>query len=89
MLAYRNTLESVHGTNQYWVMNVMFHAQGNNGLPLTGFEPMRLAILRLQVRRVNQSTTRPEFVNSFIVINSSEETQILTFIKIKAEICKR
>jgi hypothetical protein len=28
-------------------MSVKFLAQGNNDLPLTGFEPMRLAIIRL------------------------------------------
>ena len=58
-LIYRNTLESVPGTNQYWAMSVKFLAQGNNNLALTGFEPMRLAILRLLVRRVNISTTPP------------------------------
>ena len=47
LLAYRNTLKSLPpGTNQYWAMSVKFLAQGNNGLSLTGFEPMRLAILR-------------------------------------------
>ena len=59
LLAYRNTLESVPGTNQYWAISVWFLAQGNNGLSMTGFEPMRLAILRLLVRRVNHSTTPP------------------------------
>jgi hypothetical protein len=29
-------------------MNVNYFAQGNNGLPLTGFEPMRPAILSLE-----------------------------------------
>ena len=55
LLAYRNTLESVPGINQYWAMSVKFHAQGNNGLSLRRFEPMRLAILRFLVRRVNHS----------------------------------
>ena len=56
---YRNTLESVPGTNQYWAISLKFPAEGNNGLSLTGFEPMRLAILRLLVRRINLSTTSP------------------------------
>ena len=51
LLAYRNTLESVPGTNQYWAINAKFLAQGNNGLSPTGFEPMRLGIVRLPVRR--------------------------------------
>ena len=51
LLAYINTLESVLGTNQYWAISVKFLAQGNNSLSLIGFEPMRLAILRLLVRR--------------------------------------
>ena len=33
-------------------MSVNFLNQVNNGLPLTGFEPMRLTILRLLVRHV-------------------------------------
>ena len=37
-------------------MSVKFLAQ-KSGLSLTGFEPMRIAILRLLVRRVNLSTT--------------------------------
>ena len=57
ILAYRNTLDSVPGTNQYWTVGVKFLAQGNNGLSLTGFEPMWLANLRLLARRVNHSTT--------------------------------
>jgi hypothetical protein len=40
-------------------MSVIFLAQGNNGLLLTGFEPMRLAIIRLLVRRVNHSAMPP------------------------------
>jgi hypothetical protein len=32
-------------------MNVKFIAQGNNVLPLTGFEPMRSAILRFTIFR--------------------------------------
>ena len=40
-------------------MSVKFLAQGNNDLSLTGFEPMRLAILRLLARRVNYSTNPP------------------------------
>ena len=59
LIPYRNTLESVPGTKQYWAMSVKFLAEGNNGLPLTGFEPMRLAILRLLVWCVNHSTTPP------------------------------
>ena len=43
LLAHRNTMESVPGTNQYWTMGVKFLAKGNNSLPLTRFEPMRLA----------------------------------------------
>ena len=57
--AYRNILESVHGTNQYWAMSVKFLAQGDNDLPLTGSEPMWLAILRLLARHINHSTTPP------------------------------
>ena len=53
LLAYINTLESIPGTDQYWVISVKFLAQGNNGSSLTGFEPMRLMIVRLLVRRVN------------------------------------
>ena len=59
LLAYRNTLESAPGTNQYCAISVKFLAQWNNGLSFTGFEPMRLAILRLLVQRVNHSTTKP------------------------------
>ena len=51
LLAYRYTLESVPGTNHYWEISVKFLAQGNNGLPLTGFEPMRLALLKLLVHK--------------------------------------
>ena len=40
-------------------MSIRFLAQGNNGLSLTGFKPMRLAILGFLVRRVNHSTTPP------------------------------
>ena len=43
LLGYRNTLKSIPGTNQYWAISVKFPAHGNNGLPLTGFEPMQLA----------------------------------------------
>jgi hypothetical protein len=49
------TLESVPGTNPV----LLFIAQRNNGLPLTGFEPTRLAILILLVRRVNPTVTLP------------------------------
>ena len=38
-------------------MSVKLLAQGNNGLSLTGFEPMKLAILRLLAWCVNQLTT--------------------------------
>ena len=41
-----NTVRSIPRTNQYWAMTVKFLAQGNNGLPMTGFEPMRPSILR-------------------------------------------
>jgi hypothetical protein len=51
--AYRQTLESVPGTNQYWAMSVKVLVQGNNGPPLTGFELTRKAILRLLVKRDN------------------------------------
>ena len=37
LLAYRNTLEYVPGTNQYWAMSVMFLAHGNNDLSLIWF----------------------------------------------------
>ena len=57
LLAYLNSLESVPGTNQYWAMNVVSSlAQGNIGLHLTKLEPMRLAIIRLLVRRVTFSS---------------------------------
>ena len=59
LLAYRNAFESVPGTNQFWAISVKFLAQGNNGLSLRGFEPKRLAILRLLVWRVNHSTMPP------------------------------
>ena len=59
LLAYRNILKSVPGNNQYWAISVKFLAQGNNRLSVTGFEPMRLAILRLLVWRVNHSTMPP------------------------------
>jgi hypothetical protein len=42
-------LESVPETNQFYLMNVKFLAQGNNGLPLTDIEPTPPAILRLLV----------------------------------------
>jgi hypothetical protein len=44
---YRHTSESIPGTNRYLAMRLKFLAQGNNGLPLTRFELMRLAIIRL------------------------------------------
>ena len=56
-----HTLKSIPGTNQFWAIKVKFLAQGNNGLPLTGFEPMQLVILRLLVQRVNHLTTPPPF----------------------------
>ena len=59
LLAYINALESIPGTNQYWAISVKFIDQGINGLSLTGFEPMQLAILGLLVWRVNHSTTPP------------------------------
>jgi hypothetical protein len=43
----------------YQAMNVKFLSKGNNGLSMTGFEPMRPAILRLLVRRDNHSATPP------------------------------
>ena len=63
LLAYRNTLKSFPGTNQYLAVSVKFLAQGNNGLSLTGFEPMRLVILRLLVWPVNHTTTLPSCNN--------------------------
>ena len=33
-------------------MTLKFLAQGNNGLPLTGFESMQQAVLRFPVRRI-------------------------------------
>ena len=59
LIAYRNTLESIPGTNMYWAISVKFLAQGNKRLTLTGFEPRQLAILRLLVRHVNHSFTLP------------------------------
>ena len=38
--AYRHTLKSIPGTNQYRAISVNFLAQGNNDRALTGFEPM-------------------------------------------------
>ena len=75
LLAYINTLESVPGTNQYWAISVKFIAQRNNGLSLTGFEPIWLAILRLLVRRVNYSTTAP-CTNEFTRISMHFQAQI-------------
>ena len=66
LLAYRNTLESVLGINQYWAMSVKFLAQWNNGLPLTVIEPMEQAISRLLVRCVNHSTTPPPLSNVIV-----------------------
>ena len=43
-----------------------FFAEGNNGLSLTGFEPMRLAILRLLVRCVNHSTRPPVKITTWM-----------------------
>ena len=57
LFAYRNTLKSVPVTNQYWAISVKIIAQAYNGLPLTGFEPMGLAILRLLVWCLNHSIT--------------------------------
>ena len=62
LLAYRNTLESVPGTNQYWAISVKFLAQAINGLSLTGFEPKQLAILRLLVWHVNHLTMPPRLL---------------------------
>ena len=54
---YRNNLESIPRTNQYWAVSVKFLAQWNNNLSMTHeFERMQLAILRLPVRNVNHST---------------------------------
>ena len=87
LLAYRNTLESVPGINQYWAISVKFLAQGNNGLSLTGFEPMRLAILILLVRRVISRPRRHFFFkksNKNIVDSSSEKiTMRIDFYKEK------
>jgi hypothetical protein len=45
-------------------MIVKFLAQGKNDLPLTGFEPMQLAIIILLVRRVNHPAKPPlEFIS--------------------------
>ena len=38
LLAYRNTLQSLPGTNQYIAMSAKFLAQGNNDLSQSGFE---------------------------------------------------
>ena len=48
-------------------MNVKFHGQGNNSLPLTGFEPMSLEILSLLVKHIDISATVP-FNVGFIVL---------------------
>ena len=45
-------------------MSVKILVQENIGLPLTEFEPMRLAILRLLVRRINHSITKPHIETS-------------------------
>jgi hypothetical protein len=38
--AYKHTFESIPETNRDRSMHVKFLAQGNNGLPLTGFKPI-------------------------------------------------
>ena len=65
LLAYRNTLESVPGTNQYWAVSVKFLAHGNNSLSLTVFEPMWLTIIRLLVKCFNHS---PLLITSSLVL---------------------
>ena len=39
LLGYRNTPESVPGTNQYWAVSVKVLAQGNNRFPWQGLNP--------------------------------------------------
>ena len=67
LFAYKNTVESVPGTNQYWeVVQSLLLMKTANDLSLTCFEPMRLAILGLLVQRINHSTTpRPVLVLIF------------------------
>ena len=74
LLAYRNNLESVPGTNQYWAMSVEFLAHGNNSLPLTGFEPVWTGILSLLVWCINHSTTSPPI----FIETSFENLQLFT-----------
>ena len=58
-----------HSRIHYWNKPVLRNeckvAQGNNGLPLTGFEPMWLAIFRLLVRHVTHLTMPPQIQSCF------------------------
>jgi hypothetical protein len=49
-------------------MNVKFLIHGNNDLPLTGFKPVRPAILKLLVRCVNYSATPPLFEGNVMLV---------------------
>jgi hypothetical protein len=53
-------------------MSVKFFAQGNKDLPLWRFEPMRLAIMRLLVQRINHSAMLP-LSGDFIVLLVQED----------------
>jgi hypothetical protein len=59
-------------------MNVKFLAQGNNVLPLTGFEPTRSPIVRLLVRRVNHSATPPHTCERVLLPFKSLKHQFLS-----------
>jgi hypothetical protein len=52
-------------------MSFKFLAQGNNRWPLKGFEPMRLAIIKLLVQRINHSAMPPLYI--FLLTFSSKD----------------
>jgi hypothetical protein len=58
-------------------MSVKFLAQGNNDLPLTGFEPKQLAIIRLPVRRVNHSSMTPLYNTGKSKAGTAKRTRAL------------
>ena len=60
------TLQIAGHCKRYFHIVIKFLPQGNNGLPLTGFESMQLAILKLFVSQI----TRCVFI--FIFMSTSE-----------------